>query len=606
MMGKMRDMTKWILYILIFAFVGLMVVEWGADYSGIRRRTEFLVGEIDGQEITLEQFNQSLRYARFNEEQRNGGKNLTDEQANQLRNQVWEELIQRILLQKEIKKLNIQVTNEDVTNYVQAVLYQQYRDDPNFQTDGQFDEAKFNQVLADESNRAQLLNMEEQARQNLPYSKLLNIINASVIIPEEEIRAEYEQQNIKAKIDFLAVPIASFSKEEIETSDEEALKYYQKNKEDFKTQETRRLNYVYFSTVPTVEDTAKIYQRAEEIKKEALAGKDFSELANAESADPSAATNHGDLGYFERKDMVKEFSDAAFTAKPGEIIGPVKTQFGLHIIKVIDKKTENGMEKVHAAHILLKFEPSYNTTDEAQRKSELFSETAKEDGFTLAADKLGVEIKQTTEFSNNKIGQIPGLGKMESTLMWAFNSEKDAISDVYYMPQGYYIFQLTDIKPAGYRPFEEVKEICKNRIKLEKLKDLAKEYAEKIKPQVEQNSNFQQIVDMDTEHIISTDTTGYFPMNVFVPKIGRAPSVAAAAFNLPLNQTSGMLETDRGYYFIRVTGRTEFNEEDYARQREAIRNRILQQKARTIYTQWFEKLKEQANIKDYRYRFFRS
>jgi parvulin-like peptidyl-prolyl isomerase len=284
----------------------------------------------------------------------------------------------------------------------------------------------------------------------------------------------------------------------------------------------------------------------------------------------------------------------------------VKTQFGLHIIKAIDKKTENGVEKVNAAHILLKFEPSYNTTDAAQRNSEMFAETAKEDGFNISADKLGVEIKQTTEFPDNKIGQIPGLGKMESALMWAFNSEKEAISDVYYMPQGYYIFQVADIKPAGYRPFDEVKEICKNRIKLEKLKELAKAYAEKIKPQVEQNGNFQQIVDMDTANVISADTTAYFPKNVFVPKIGRAPAVAAAAFSLPLNQTSGMLETDRGYYFIRVTGRTEFNEEDYAKQRETIRNRILQQKARTIYTQWFEKLKEQANIKDYRYRFFRS
>lgn len=606
MMGKMRDMTKWILYILIFAFVGLMVVEWGADYSGISRRTEFVVGEIDGQEITLEQFNQAFRYARFNEEQRTGGKNLTEEETNQLRNQVWEDIVQRILLQKEIEKLDIQVTNEDVTNYVQAVLYQQYRNDPNFQTDGQFDQAKFNQVLADESNKMQLLNMEEQARQNLPYTKLLNIINASVIIPEQELRAEYKQQNVKAKISYLAVPIGSFSDEEIEITDEEGLKYYEKNKEEFKAQETRQLNYVYFSTEPTAEDTAKIYQRAEEIKKEALSGKDFSELADAESADPSAATNHGDLGYFERKDMVTEFSEAAFAAKPDEIVGPVKTQFGLHIIKVIDKKTENGVEKVHAAHILLNFEPSYNTTDQAQQKSELFAQTAAEEGFTIAADKIGIDIKQTTAFSNNKIGQIPGLGKMESALMWAFNSEKDAISDVYYMPQGYYIFQLSNIIPAGYRPFEEVKEICKNRIKLEKLKDLAKGYAEKIKPQVEQNSNFQQIVEMDAENVINADTTGYFPMNIFVPKIGRAPAVAAAAFNLPLNQTSAMLETERGYYFIRVTGRTEFNEEDYAKQRETIRNRILQQKARTIYTQWFDKLKEQANIKDYRYRFFRS
>jgi peptidylprolyl isomerase/peptidyl-prolyl cis-trans isomerase D len=604
MMGKMRDYTKWILYILIVAFVGLMVVEWGADYSGISRRSQFVVGEVSGQEITLDQFNQAFRFARYNEEQRSG-KNLSEEQIDQLREQVWEEMVQRILLHKEIEKLDVQVTSEDVTSYVRGMLYQQYRDDPNFQTDGQFDQGKFDQILADESNRSQLLMMEAQAKENLPYTKLADIIGSSVIVTEEEIRAEYMQQNVKAKIEYLAVPVGAFRDAELEVSDKEVLEYYNKNKEDFKTQEARQLNYVYFSTIPTPADTARIYQHAEEIKAEALEGKDFDALADAESADPSVTNNHGDLGFFERKDMVPAFSDAAFAASPGNIVGPVKTQFGLHIIKVHDKKTENGVEKVHASHILLKFEPGYNTLDDARRNAELFSEMVQEVGFSITADTLSVEVRQTPEFSDNKFGQIPGVGRLQSGLRWAFNSLKDAVSEVYYTPEGNYIFQLNGIKSAGYRPFEEVKEICKNRVEIQKRKELARGYAEKTMPKVEQNDNFREIARADTSNILEADSTDYFPMNIFIPKIGRAPAITANAFNLPLNETSGMLETDRGFYFIRVTDRPPFNQEDYANQRESIRNRLMQQKSRNVFNQWYENLKEDANIVDNRYRFFR-
>jgi parvulin-like peptidyl-prolyl isomerase len=603
-MGKIRDWTKWILYVLIVAFVGLMVVEWGADYSGISRRSQFILGEVNGQEITLDQFNQAFRFARYNEEQRTG-KNLSEEQIDQLREQVWEEIVQRILLQKEIEKLDVQVTGEDVTSYVRGVLYQQYREDPNFLTDGQFDQAKFDQILADESNRSQLLMMEAQARENLPYTKLLSIIGSSVIVTEEEIRAEYMQQNVKAKIEYLAVLVGAFRDIEREFTDEEVLDYYNNNQEDFQTQEARQLNYVYFSTIPTAEDTARIYQRAEEIKAEALEGKDFAVLADAESADPSVTNNHGDLGYFERKDMVPAFSDAAFAANPGDIVGPVKSQFGLHIIKVQDKKTENSVEKVHASHILLQFEASYNTMEEARRKSELFVEMVQEVGFSISADTLGEEIRQTPEFNDNKFGQIPGIGKLQSALKWAFNSEKGGVSDVYYTPEGNYVFQLSSSNPAGYRPVEEVKDICKNRLEIQKRKELAKAYAEQIMPKVEQNGNFRELARTDSSNIPEADSTDYFPMNIFIPKIGRAPAITANAFNLPLNETSKMLETDRGFYFIRVTDRTPFNEEDYTAQRVSIRNRLMQQKSRNVFNQWYEKLKENADIVDNRYRFFR-
>ncbi len=79
---------------------------------------------------------------------------------------------------------------------------------------------------------------------------------------------------------------------------------------------------------------------ANAVMEELKGGADFTELAKSKSIDPSAQVNGGDLGWFSRAQMIPEFSDAAFGAEKGALVGPVKSQFGYHVILVVDKKTE--------------------------------------------------------------------------------------------------------------------------------------------------------------------------------------------------------------------------------------------------------------------------
>lgn len=605
MMGKMRDLAKWVLYILIVAFVALMVVEWGADYSGLQGRSQTVVGSIEGQEISIDEFNEAYRFAYFNEKQRTG-KELDDDEREALRGQVWESMIQQILLKKEIDRLKIRVSDEDVTNYVISLVGQQYASDSVFQTNGQFDMNKFNQVLLRPENKEQLVRMEYQARSQMPFVKLQDLITSSVIITEPEVREEYMQKNVKARIAYLSVPVMAFQKDSVEVSEQDMKAYYAAHREEFSVKERRNLNYILFSTEPTADDSAETYQRAEELKRDILDGADFTHLADVNSEDPSVSKNHGDLGYFVRGQMVQEFSDAAFAAQPGEIVGPVKTSFGLHLIKVIDKKKEKGVDQVHAAHILLKFNPSRYTVDNAYQRGQNFTEALSGGDFATEADKQHLQVQKTLDFTYSEGGQIPGVGVMQSAHNWAFNAGVGEISDLFFTPKGYYVFQVAEIKKAGYKPFEEVKEVCKARVELEKRKALARAYAEKIAPQVQDGSNFAQLAAADPQKILIADSTADFNMNIYIPKIGRAAAVTAAAFRMETGKTSGMLEAERGFYFIRVLQRTPFNEEDYAKQRPAIRNRLLQQKKRSVFNQWYSRLKEKADIQDHRYRFFRS
>jgi peptidyl-prolyl cis-trans isomerase D len=302
--------------------------------------------------------------------------------------------------------------------------------------------------------------------------------------------------------------------------------------------------------------------------------------------------------------MVTEFSDAAFAAKEGEIVGPGQTNFGLHIIKVHDKKIEDGQEKVHASHILFKFAPSALTIESAQNLANNFAEEAQDGGFKITADNFKYEIKQTPEFTQTNY--IPGFGQMTAAVEWVFNADANDISRVYRTGQGYAVFELAEILPAGYKPFDEVRELCRNRIEQEKRKELAKEYAKGVQEKLDLNQTFAEIAASDTTRKLMLDSTAEFSRVQSIPKIGRAAEIAAAAFTLEIGQISPLLESTRGYYFVTVTQRTPFNEEAFKAQKENIRTRLLNQKSQRFFTEWYDQLKEKADIEDNRYLFFAS
>jgi parvulin-like peptidyl-prolyl isomerase len=120
---------------------------------------------------------------------------------------------------------------------------------------------------------------------------------------------------------------------EAEPSDEEIQNYYEKNKEaQFTTPEQRCVRHILFNKDQN--------EKAEDVKQQLENGGDFAKLAKENSQDPGSAENGGDLGCLGKGETVPEFEQAAFAAEQGEIVGPVKTEFGYHILQVTDVKPE--------------------------------------------------------------------------------------------------------------------------------------------------------------------------------------------------------------------------------------------------------------------------
>ncbi|AEH44900.1 PpiC-type peptidyl-prolyl cis-trans isomerase [Thermodesulfatator indicus DSM 15286] len=137
-----------------------------------------------------------------------------------------------------------------------------------------------------------------------------------------------------------------------QVSDKELKSYYEKNKAKFQEPEEVRARHILIQVPQNAskEEVKKAYEKAQKIRERLLKGEDFAKLAKEYSDDPGTKDKGGELGFFSRGQMIKEFEDAAFSLKPGEISKPIRTPFGFHIIQVEEKKVpkEKPFEEVKA------------------------------------------------------------------------------------------------------------------------------------------------------------------------------------------------------------------------------------------------------------------
>ncbi len=142
---------------------------------------------------------------------------------------------------------------------------------------------------------------------------------------------------------------------DIKVSRREVEEFYKMYKDSLPARAaTVDISHILMQVKPSEEAQMKAYQKAEMILKELKEGADFAELAKKYSDDPASAKRGGDLGFTQRGDLVPEFENVAFNLKDGEISGIVQTQFGFHIIQLIERRGE----RIHTRHILIRVQPT--------------------------------------------------------------------------------------------------------------------------------------------------------------------------------------------------------------------------------------------------------
>ncbi|MDH7604007.1 MAG: peptidylprolyl isomerase [Melioribacter sp.] len=338
--------------------------------------------------------------------------------------------------------------------------------------------------------------------------------------------------------------------------------------------------------------------KANQIYNELIKGADFATVAKSKSNDPGSASNGGDLGWFTKGQMVKEFEEACFKGNIGVIQKPVKTVYGYHIIKVTGKLNEDFvLEK-----IVNKIQISGSTLDKLYQDASDFAYVAKENGFESEAKMMKYDVIETPPFTEDAIA-IPGLGVNKALVKWAFENGLGEVSDVFKVPAGYVVVKISDVTKAGFKNFDEVKNLVRAKVLQEKRFEKALSVAKQIRAKLGDNGDKQLALTVWDKARI--DSTAEFTSAGSIPNLGIEYAFADYALKGELNKWSQPVKGNMGVYLINVRYRTKFDPNTYELQKLAIRRELAQNKKAYLLNLWLQEIKKQANIVDNRHLFYR-
>ena len=608
MMSKLRENTAVILWIVIFAFVGLIVVEWGADYSGSGPAGPGdTVGMINGRKISHREFSERLRIAAQRQPQ-----DRDDEAAQgRLVQEIWSNLVTFELINQEIERLGISLTDEELAHYTRTSPPADVQSLEFFQTDGEFDLVKYTQfitnpdAISDPTGQNIVRYIEQALGQQVLISRLQRLVMESAQVSPAAVRQYYADQHEKVEVEYVFAPAAKVGDDEVEVGDADIEAYYQEHVDEYHHHEQIKIAYVLLPRTPTAADSARTAKEIKELHQQVLEGADFAGLAEALSEDEGTAANGGDLGTFGRGRMVKPFEDAAFGLQAGEVSAPVQTSFGWHIIKVEERIEEEG-EKVRARHILLKLKASRKTENQLRERMEDFKVQAAQQGFKAAAAAAGLEVRESRYL--NKGGVVNGLGGGRSQgegTAWLvnlfFSSEVGIISRLASSERGYWVAELIERRPEGTSSLEEVREQVKRRALAEKKSERAGEELEQIRQQVLGGTSLAAAA---ATAELELRTPEPFSRSENVANIGRKNAFISTAFGLEAGGLSEVVNLPRGSYLVHVVNKIPLDEEGFSAVREQTMQTLLRQRQGEVWNTWWSQLYEAAVIEDNRHAFY--
>jgi len=605
---NMRTQMQPVMWTILFLFIASMAVGGlvgGANIGDIfGNNSSNNVGSLNGNPIAYDDFNR-LVFDEITRIEKQSGENMNDADREYVRAVVWERLIQDLLIQEQIEKNKILVSDSEVlyqlTNNPPAFL----QNSSVFRTDGQFDLEKYMEAV---TNPGELdWRPIEEFMQNiyLPNYKLQQLIINSAATSNQDIVESYRQRFINYNLEVLHITDKAIAEDFLlEPSEEELIKIYNENIDDYEEPEMRYMKYVKWPIVSEYSDSLRVKLEATTLIDRINQGESFADLANFYTEDPGNSANPdslngGKLGWFNKGQMVKEFEEAAFSGSKGEVVGPILTQFGYHIIKINDKKiSQEGEEQVDASHILLRIFPGKDTENRLRNLSSIFSLDSKEYGFFDLADSLGMEIHDASAVQKKSIF-IDDIGVARDAVRFAFSSEIGEVSDYIENDDYFIVCYLDKISDKKTMTFESIKETLAEQstidIKDKEIKRIAdsilNENLDLLKLS-EENPNFEYVKETSGNLIGSFES------------IGKSNYIAGALINSEKGDLLGPLPTLRGQAFIKILDIDELNEEDFDEKKESLKFSLIIQRQNLIWSNWLQGLRDESEIEDNRFDFY--
>jgi len=659
------------------------------------------VGVIDGEAISVKQFEQEFQKNLENYKIRSQQESIDQNTTDMVREQTWNQLIMDGLMIKQYDELGIAVTNEELFEMVQGNdPHPQIRTAPIFQDPqtGQYNRELVVRFLknmsesTDEKAKTQWLEFETGLLKETESKKYNALFKKGIYATSFEARGLYNKRNHTVDMDLVAINYFSVPDTTIAIDDNDLKSYFKSNSKKYAEKaNARKVEFVLFDVIPTNDDTAlvlkwvndqttqfatasndtlyvdvnsdtrfdtvaharsyypeqvqsrlfsdsvgtvigpiydngkyriykiagvkndSLYQmrashilfktenndtpatikKAQEVLVEIKRGAEFGEKA-AQYGTDGTASKGGDLGWFTEGQMVKEFNEYVKKGNKGDM-AIVKTQFGLHIVKI----TENKTKKTVAAGVLERgIEPSEATTNKAYNEASQFAAAAQggTKEFEAAVTAKGVSKGIADNLKEND-KTMAGLQEAREVVRWAYNAKVGEVSEVFNIGDKYLVAILSQVKEKGKANFDDVKEL----VKVDYLKEKkAEQLTEKVKTAMTGATTVQDIA--NKLQVAVTPIVGQTFENGNIAYIGPDNKFIGTIFgSKTIGKIVGPIKGDNAIYVANIIRFSEGPQvPDYAPYKSELQS---QQSQRMEYGS-FDVLKELKNVKDNRYKFY--
>jgi len=564
MLMTIRDKAQgWIAWVIVI-LISIPFALWGIqEYLGVG--SEPVIAKVNDREITEREVESAAIRLRSNIRQQLGGQYNADMfPESELRKQVLESMVRDILIQDAANDLGMRAGDAMVRQTIASI--------PAFQVGGQFNQEAYSRAVQlqgtsekgfEEQIRNSLVSQQlersiqgssfvtesfaEQAaklsnqKRNIAYVMLsAEQVEAPAIPDETSIKAYYDKNRInfmspeRVKLEYLLLNLETIS-ETLTVSEEELRGYYEQHQSEFVVPDKKRLSHILFE-IPeeaTAEQEAELTAKAEDVRQRLLQGETFTELAKSFSDDIASANTGGDIGFLEPGLFDAVFETAAGKLALDEISEPVRTRFGLHLIKVTELKKGSGEDfaavQAQVKEQYLKTEAEQMFYDYAERLGNLSYESP--DSLVPASEDLSLQIQKTgwiTRAGGEGVLSSPkvtGAAFSEEAISQGYNSEALELS-----PTEILVLRVIEHEESHSRPLEEVRDEIIAQLQREATFTAIEALADSMISELSAGKSLQDVATVHQLEIITNDEMGRIGSNTPQP-------VVEASFKMPLPES---------------------------------------------------------------------
>ncbi len=604
MMRAMREITKPVFWVVAISFIGWMAYGQITDIVGGGKD---VVLSVDGAIVRSQPFQQQYQATLEQYRRQQGGGRLTREDERQLQDRVADQFIQKILLERAYRRFGITVSDDEIIQAARSSpppqILQQVLQDATFQTNGQFDIAKWQRYISSAGSEF-ASQVEQLYRDYLPQRKLEDYLTADVYVSEAKLWRIWRDQHESVTVALLAVHPEDIPDTLAPVSDAELERYYAVHQAAFKRPAAAWLSYIELPRIPSAADSAAALAHIRALRAEIAGGKaKFADVAKRESADSGTGPRGGDLGWVQRSggSFVAPFAAALRRLAPGVLSEPVLTEFGYHLVRVDSAKGDS----VRVRHILIPIALHGAHLDAVDARTDTLDRLAADqlDGSHLdsAAHRLGLPLARAPKLVE---GERLTLGKstVPDVSVWAFEARSGETSPVIDAARASYVFRLDSLEVAGVPPLASVRARVLAAARYEKKKVVAHERAEQAAAALRDAGD---LASAGRAHGYRIEKLGPFTRVTAPAQFARNSLLLGAAFGLRRGERSGVIADETGWFVLQTLAHAGADSTAWLKQRDQQRDALLRPVEQARLQQFVAALRANAKIVDRRSEIFR-